>query len=206
MSPEQIRNAYDRQAHRYDAASELIDRLATSELRQELGSRLHGRVLEVAIGTGRNLPFYSSEVTEVVGIDLSKGMLDEARQRARSLPFPVSLIQMNAEQLGFPDHAFDSVAGSEVLCTTPYPEQALAELRRVCRPGGTALFLEHVRSAHWPLRQVQNVVTPFSRRSIGCHWNRDTISAIRAAGFHIRSDRSRLLGVYHLIVAFAPAP
>lgn len=203
MNPQQIRDTYDRHAPRYDSTSEVFDRFVTRELRRGFGGSLHGVVLEAALGTGRNLPWYSPAVTRAVGVDLSAGMLKRAAQRAGTLSFPVDLVEMNVERLAFADHVFDCVAICEALCTTPHPERALAELHRVCRPDGTAVFLEHVRSGHWPVYQMQRLVTPFTERSIGCHWTRDTIAAIRDAGFEVRQDKSRLLGVFHLVVAKA---
>ncbi|MGD9710593.1 MAG: class I SAM-dependent methyltransferase [Thermomicrobiales bacterium] len=201
MKLDQIQRTYDRRAPRYDAASDVVDRFVTRELRAAFGAQMQGRVLEVAIGTGRNLPFYAPAVSHVVGVDLSAGMLREARRRIGVLDMPVDLLQMNAERLAFPDHTFDVVAVSEAFCTIPRPEVALAELRRVCRPGGTAVFLEHVRSSHAVVYQLQRLVSPLSERNMGCSWTRDTPSAIREAGFHIRSERTRLIDVFHLIVA-----
>lgn len=202
MRSDDIRDAYDQYAHRYDSASATLERLVTREMRREFGSVLHGEVLEVAIGTGLNLTEYSDKVTSVTGIDLSANMLERARQRPVS--FPVELHQMDAERLSFADHSFDCVAVSEALCTIPHPDRALAEMYRVCRPGGAGVFLEHVISSHWPILQVQRLVSPFSERRIGCHWTRDTVGAIRNAGFRIERDRSRMLGIYHLIVTTRP--
>jgi ubiquinone/menaquinone biosynthesis C-methylase UbiE len=174
-------------------------------MRRELGQHLRGRTLEIAIGTGLNLACYPPVVERATGIDLSPGMLAVARARAESLGLPIALVQMDSERLAFPDDAFDSVAISLALCTIPRPEVALAEMARVCRPGGTALFLEHVRSPYRPVSAVQRLISPSQERSRGCSWVRDTVESIRQSGFRIDADRSRWLGIFRLVVATAPA-
>lgn len=204
MQSDQIRNVYDRHSGGYDGKAALLERFVTREMRQQLGTFLHGLVLEVAVGTGLSLPYYSPAVIRVTGIDLSMGMLANARQRAQSIDLRFEPVQMNAERLAFRDESFDCVVVSEALCTIPRPEVALAEMFRVCRSTGTAVFLEHVRSGNPLLHLVQRAVSPLPERQIGCHWTRDTVTTIRDAGFDITSDRSRLFDVFHLVVARRP--
>jgi ubiquinone/menaquinone biosynthesis C-methylase UbiE len=204
MKTEQIQDVYDQHAPTYDRSSRLTERLVVDALRQEFGQQMRGTTLEIAIGSGLSLPYYSPDVTRAVGIDLSAGMLAEARKRARSLGREIELIQMDAERLAFPDNAFDTAGISLALCTVPRPEVALAEIARVCKPDGTALFLEHVRSPHWPVYAVERMISPSQERSVGCSWVRDTVGSIRQAGFQVRSDQSRLLGIFRLVVATPP--
>lgn len=146
MRADQIRDIYDQSADRCDAKTAPIERLWLNRLRQEAGGRLHGGTLEVAIGTGLNLPHYGIGVTHAVGIDLSSGMLLQAAMRSREVGRPIDLLQMDAERLAFADGSFDSLITTLSMCTVPRPEVALAEMMRVLRPGGRAVFLEHVRS------------------------------------------------------------
>jgi ubiquinone/menaquinone biosynthesis C-methylase UbiE len=174
-------------------------------LRQKFGQQLRGETLEIAIGSGLNLPHYTQEVTRAVGVDLSSGMLDEARKRASRLEREIELIQMNGEMLAFADHSFDAVGISLSLCTIPRPTVTLEEIARVCRPDGVVIFLEHVRSPHGPVYALQRLWSPVQERSLGCSWVRETVQTVEQAGFQVVSDTSRLLGIFRLVVATPPA-
>jgi ubiquinone/menaquinone biosynthesis C-methylase UbiE len=199
-----VRRIYDERAPNYDRSVGLTERFLLGDLRRRFGAELRGRTLEVAIGSGLNLPAYPPAVTLAVGVDLSGGMLRTARARARRQGLPVALAQMDAERLAFPDDVFDTVAVSQALCTVPDPGAALGELARVCRPEGRVVLLEHVRSSARPLAWLQRRLTPHQVRAIGCHFDRDTVGLLRRAGFAIVSDRSRLFGIVRLVVARPP--
>ena len=169
-----------------------------------MGPELRGDTLEVAVGSGRNLPNYSSAVTRAVGVDLSRGMLAQARRRADALDRPILLVQADDERLPFPDAAFDTVAVSLALCTAPDPIAALRELARVCRPDGRVVLLEHVRSPVGPVFVIQRLLTPLQERFIGCHLTRETVDAARRLGFTIESERCRFFNVFRLVVARPP--
>jgi len=158
----------------------------------------------VAIGSGLNLPYYSPAVTRVVGVDLSRGMLEQAAKRARALGAPIALAQMDAQRLAFPDASFDTVAISLSLCTVRDPIAALRELARVCRPTGRIVLLEHVRSPVWPVFALQRLWTPVQERMIGCHLTRETVELARGLGIAIQSERQRLFGIFRLVVARPP--
>jgi ubiquinone/menaquinone biosynthesis C-methylase UbiE len=137
-------------------------------LRARLLRRARGRVLEVGIGTGCNLPHYPADV-EVVGVDLSWRMLERARQRAATLGRPVQLAPMNLLHLDFPDHAFDTLVATFVLLCLPEYLQpaALRELRRVCRPYGSILLLDSRLSSHTPVRLLMRCPSPWLRVGFG---------------------------------------
>jgi ubiquinone/menaquinone biosynthesis C-methylase UbiE len=204
MNIDQIHDVYDQHAPTYDKSVGLVENIVLGDFRQKFGQRLRGETLEIAIGSGLNLPYYTQEVTRAVGVDLSLGMLDEARKRARSIGREIELIQMNAEKLAFEDNSFDTVGISLSLCTIPQPMVTMEEIARVCRPDGVAVFLEHVRSPHRPVYALQRLVSPVQERSLGCSWVRDTVEVIRQAGFQVRSEQSRLLGIFRLVVAAPP--
>ena len=196
---------YDRLAPEYDRMEGAVERtLMGRSLRAALGAALRGSVLEVAIGSGRNLRFYGEDVTSAVGVDLSAGMLAEARRAADEAGQPVALARMDAERLAFPDATFDTVATSLSLCTVSDPARALREMARVCKPDGRVVLLEHVLSPVWPVAWLQRLVAPLQIRAIGCHLDRETIDLVRARGFTVLSERRRFFGVFRLVVAEPP--
>jgi ubiquinone/menaquinone biosynthesis C-methylase UbiE len=152
-------------------------------VRADLIPLARGRVLEVGIGTAGNLPFYSN-AESITGIDPDPHMLRRARRRARRLAIPVELRQEGAEHLPFDDDTFDSVVATWVLCTIPDPERALAEMRRVLKPGGLLVYAEHTRSRFSLAARLQRLLTPVWKHVAGgCHLDRDAIAMIRRAGF-----------------------
>jgi ubiquinone/menaquinone biosynthesis C-methylase UbiE len=204
MNLTQIRTTYDRLAPTYDKTVGFTERLLLGELRHAFGAELRGETLEVAVGSGLNLPYYSSDVTNAVGIDLSPAMLAEADVKARQLGRAMTFAQMDAQRLAFPDNQFDTVAISLALCTIPDPVSALRELIRVCRPDGRIVLLEHVLSPVWPVALLERIWTPIQERPLGCHLTRETFNTARALGLTIESERARLFGVFRLAVALPP--
>lgn len=205
MEHDRIRRIYDRRAATYDRTVGLGERIAVGDFRRAFGAELRGRTLEIAVGSGLNLPYYGASVTHAVGIDLSEGMLREARRRAAELEIDIALLQMNAEHLAFADESFDTVAISLALCTVTDPTAALREMARVCRREGRIVLLEHVRSPIWPVALLQRIASPLQTRLIGCHLDRRTIDLAHALGFRIDEERSRLAGVFRLAVGRPPA-
>jgi ubiquinone/menaquinone biosynthesis C-methylase UbiE len=196
---------YDRLAPDYDRMEGAVERtLMGRSMRAALGAELRGSVLEVAIGSGRNLPFYSEAVTSVVGVDLSAGMLAEARRAGVEAGRPVTLARMDAEGLAFPAATFDTVVTSLSLCTVADPARALREMARVCKPDGRIVLLEHVRSPVPPLAWLQRLLAPLQVRAMGCHLDRETIALVRDLGFTVLSERRRFFGVFRLVVARPP--
>jgi ubiquinone/menaquinone biosynthesis C-methylase UbiE len=154
------------------------DRLGLARQRRRTAGAATGRVLELGIGTGRNLPHYTS-VDEVVGIEPDPLMLRRARPRAAAAPFPVRLVEGSAEALPFGEDEFDTIVVALALCTIPDPDAALREARRVLKPGGRILFLEHVRSSRPRLARFQDLITPvWMELAGGCHPNRPTVETI----------------------------
>lgn len=205
MNLRQIRAVYDRRAPTYDRTIGLSERVLLGDLRRAFAAELRGQTLEVAVGSGLNLPFYPPTVERAVGIDLSGGMLGQARERANDLGLAIDLVRMDAQRLAFADASFDTVGVSLALCTVPDPVAALAEMARVCRPEGRVVLLEHVRSPVWPVFALERLVSPLQERLIGCHLTRDTIGTARQLGFTVETDRSRLAGVVRLVVARPPS-
>ena len=170
----------------YDAMNEKLEEGWAGEKRRELLTRACGRVLEVGVGTGRNLRHYPRDVDAIVALDPSAGMLERARRRAAEAGRDVRFVRGSAAELPFADDEFDTVVSTLVLCSVPDQAQTLRELRRVLKADGQLLFLEHVRwddpeRARWQDR-LEGLWT---KVACGCHPNRDTLAAIRAAGFSV---------------------
>lgn len=194
-----IRAIYDRLAPRYDRREALVEWLLRG-YRRKLLRRARGRVLEVGIGTGRNLPYYPPGC-RITGIDLSPEMLRIAERRAAQLGRDVTLLPMDAEELSFPAGAFDTVVSSFTLCTVVDPIRALSEMARVTAPGGRILLLEHGRSPHLWLSRLLDRIAPYQIAKYGCHPNRNVLALVQAADLVVLKSERRLLGVLHLIWA-----
>lgn len=187
---------------RYRLLAGLFTLLERSQERNRLNltrMAMSGDVLEVGVGTGAGLPFYD-QARSVTAIDLSPQMLEKARQHLPRCRRPVNLSEMDVQALSFPNDSFDAVVCSYVFCTVPEPALGLAEIRRVLRPNGAAIFLEHVRGEGWR-GPVCDAISPLFRWAAGCHPNRDTIANITAAGFRLMSVQTLRPSIIKLILA-----
>jgi ubiquinone/menaquinone biosynthesis C-methylase UbiE len=154
--------------------------------RQRTIETARGLVLEVGVGSGLNLRFYSRAVDRVHGIDLSIELLRLAHERTADAVVPVSLIRASAEHLPFDVAVFDAIVMTWTLCSIPNPTAALTEMRRVLKPGGDLLFVEHGLSPETRIARWQHWLTPcWERIGGGCHLDRKMDDLIRAAGFQI---------------------
>jgi ubiquinone/menaquinone biosynthesis C-methylase UbiE len=143
-----------------------------------------GSVLEIGGGTGANLPHYR-DAGRVVVSEPDPFMRGRLRRKLARARVPVEVSESGAEDLPFRDGSFDAVVSTLVLCSVPNQEKALAEVRRVLRPGGRLLFIEHVRGEGSVARVQDRVLPLWSRLFAGCHPNRDTLGSIQAAGFEV---------------------
>lgn len=203
---QQVAQRYDGYAARYDAldGGAAASTLGLSELRAEAVAACTGRVLEVGVGTGLNLPLYDERrCSALTAIDLSPGMLRVAEGVANRMRLPVTLEQMDAEQLSFADGVFDTVIDTFSLCVFPDPARAIAEMRRVCKPGGRLVLLEHQRSALAPLAAYQDVTAPAAARFLGkgCMWNQDVAALLADSGLRVVRCKPGLLGLVALFEA-----
>jgi ubiquinone/menaquinone biosynthesis C-methylase UbiE len=156
--------------------------------RRQLLTAARGRVLEIGAGTGANLPFYGEAVTALTCAEPEEPMSRRLAQRIATQSRAVEILAASAERLPVADAQFDTVVSTLVLCTVPDQARVLGELRRVLKPGGTLLFLEHVRSDDPKVAAWQDRLNGFNRLvAYGCNCNRATVAAIRAAGFTITS-------------------
>lgn len=155
-------------------------------LREQLVAGARGRVLEIGVGSGLNLPFYPREIEILLGLDPSADLLQMAKRHADWVHFPVELSEGHAEDIPLEDRAVDHVVMSWTLCSVADPGRALAEIRRVLRPGGSLLFIEHGRAAEPRVSRWQDRLTPLWRRVAGgCHLNRKMDDLVQEGGFAI---------------------
>ena len=164
--------------------------------RRELLDGLAGRVLEVGAGTGLTFPFYPPPVTEVVAVEPEAHLRAQATDAAAQAPVPITVVDGFAEHVPAPDASFDAAVSCIVLCTVSDQARALAELRRVLRPGGELRYYEHVLSRTLPIALTQRIADRLGWPVIGggCHTARDTSAAIAAAGFAIEHERRMWVG------------
>ena len=189
---ERVRRRYDATAERYARLIAPVESLLFGGGREWVCSRARGEVLEVAVGTGRNLPFYPENV-RLTGVELSPRMLDVARRRARELGREADLRLGDAQDLPFGDASFDTVVCTLGLCTIPDDRRAVSEAARVLRPGGRLLLLEHVRSPVLPVRLVQALLNPLSVLLGNDHLLREPLRHVEGEGMIIeRLQRSKL--------------
>jgi phosphatidylethanolamine/phosphatidyl-N-methylethanolamine N-methyltransferase len=182
------RERYERVASFYDSLEAPMERFRFSSWRCRLRNRIAGnRALEAGVGTGKNLPYYPPGV-KVTAIDLSPRMLERARRRASALGLEVELVEMDVQHLEFPDNVFDTVFATFVFCSVPNPVPGLRELRRVCKPAGRLLLLEHVRPGNPLLGLLFKVLNPIVVRMVGANINRRTMENVRRAGWRIRVE------------------
>jgi ubiquinone/menaquinone biosynthesis C-methylase UbiE len=175
------------------------------EWRVDLFSHVSGRVLEVGIGTGANLPFYPNQIQSLTGVDFSEGMLKHAKKKVTkgNFSFPIELMEEDIQALPFSDNTFDSVVSTCVFCSVPDPLIGLKELRRVCKPTGRIFMLEHMRSENKLVGVVMDLLNPLTVRLWGANINRETIETIKAAGLEIETD-SCLMGTIFREVGINP--
>lgn len=187
-----VRRRYERIAPVYDLVDLWMELLAFRRWRpltwQTVG--LEGRVLEVGVGTGKNIAFWPRSV-HMTAIDLSPGMLSRARRRATSRGAHAELREMDVEKLALADGSFDVAVATFVFCSVAHPIEGLRELRRVLRPGGRLVLLEHQRSDSPVVGRMLDILDPVVVRLWGAHVNRPTEEYVSAGGFEM--TRSRFL-------------
>jgi len=184
------RKRYDRIALIYDLIEYPMEKFRFALWRKRLSKSISGDViLEVGVGTGKNFPNYPP-AAEITAIDLSPRMLARARIRAGKLGTKVRLLEMNVQELAFPDCSFDTVFATFVFCSVPDPLLGLAELRRVCKPGGRLFLIEHIRPESLIRGTIFDFFNVFTVRVTGANINRRTVDNVRLAGWNIIVEES----------------
>lgn len=198
-----VLRAWEKHAPTYDRQIVFLEKRLFSGGREWLAERATGRVLDVAVGTGRNLPFYAPDVT-LTGVELSPAMLAVAQERAAGLGLAVDLRVGDAQRLPFGDATFDTAVCALSLCTIPDPAAALREMRRVLVPGGRLLLLDHVVSTWPPVRAAQWLLEQVTGRTAGEYFTRRQLPLVRAAGFEVVEVERLKAGIVERVHARTP--
>src|SRR2546426_7841468 len=203
---ERIRRFYEKSAGRYDKQMRFWDRILDFDGgRRWVCAQASGDVLEIGMGTGLNLPYYRDDA-RLTGIEFSPAMLELARERAKELGGDPDLRVGDAQALEFADESFDTVVCTLALCTIPDDRKAVAEARRVLRPEGRLLLLEHVRSPALPIRAGQRLLEPLTLRFEADHLLRDPADYLAEQGFEIQTLQRSKWGIVERVLARKPAP
>ena len=198
-------------AFAYDKFSRGSEEAGLAEQRRNLIAGASGHVLEIGGGTGANLGYYGAGVESVTVTEPEPSMLKRLERKAREQNSQATVLRAAAEDLPFEDASFDTVVSTLVLCGVDDQPRVLRELRRVLRPGGRLIFLEHVRSDDPRVAKTQDRMNPVNRFFVCCHCNRPTLETIRSAGFEVTELEQTELPkappfVRPLIVGTATAP
>jgi ubiquinone/menaquinone biosynthesis C-methylase UbiE len=185
-----IKKRYNRIARVYDLLESPMES-GFAKWRKELLEKAEGKVLEVGIGTGKNIAHYPENV-ELTGIDFSERMIERAQKKAWNKD-NVHLHVMDAENMDFEDDTFDTIVTSCVYCSVPDPVQGMKEMKRVCKPGGKLLMLEHVRSNNKIAGKLMDFLNPVPLNIYGANINRKTYKNLLKAGFKPENIQVKLL-------------
>lgn len=203
QATKKTRRRYQRISRFYDLMETLAEK-RYHPWREKLWAKINGtEVLEVGVGTGKNMSHYPA-VAHITGIDLTPGMLEQARKKARTsgIDSHVDLQLGDAQALDFPDNSFDTGLATFVFCSVPDPVLGLREMKRVVRPGGKVLLLEHMRSPNSTLGVLMDLLNPLVVRMVGANINRRTVDNVRKAGLEIEQvEDLGMGGIFKMIVA-----
>lgn len=197
---EDLEKKFDRTSRVYDLVDYPFERFRYRKLRRRIWQGLTGRILDAGVGTGCNIPFYP-DGTEVVGVELSQGMLERAREKAERLGRSAHLVKGDAAALQFPDNYFDTVVATFLCCVVREPDRVARELKRVCKPGGQIILLEYVLSKRLIRRLIQRTITPYTRFLFGVDFTQDTIGKLKAAGYDLVHVEDITADILKLIIA-----
>ncbi len=179
---EKIKNRYNRISKVYDLLEKPMESMSTNEWWDKIVGKIEGtKLLEVGVGTGKNLVYYPNHL-DVTGIDFSVKMLEKAKEKVVDYD-NIKLIEMDAQNMGFDDNTFDTVVTSCVFCSVPDPVAGLKEIRRVCKDNGKIIMLEHMRSSNEGIGKFMDLINFIPLHIWGANINRRTLENLEKAGF-----------------------
>lgn len=200
---EKVKKRYDRISPVYNQLEFVMERMAMAGWRQEFWEKVRKNLqtgdlmLEAGVGTGKNMPYYpEAEEVRIEAIDISPGMLSRAESRAEELGIEVNLRKMDIQSLDYPDNHFDLIVTSCVFCSVPDPVLGLKELKRVCKPAGKILMLEHMLSDKLVLKNLMNLLNFIPRHIWGANINRRTMENIERVGLKVAAVKNLWLDVF----------
>lgn len=197
MDRQSLIKKFDNQAEKYDKRRKND---ALYRFRQRIFQEAERKVLEVAIGSGLNFPFYRSNI-ELTGVDFSYEMLKKAGRAAKDYPFTTKLIQKDVETMEFNDDSFDTIISSTSFCAYQEPVDVLNKFQRWCKPEGKILLLEHGISTNKLLAGIQKMVNPLALRTVGCHQNRDISAIVKKSDLELIREERYMAGSLYLLWA-----
>lgn len=197
---------YDRIAAIYDKVELILEKAKIGVWRENLWQRVaenvppnNGKLLEAGVGTGKNIEYYPENI-EIYAIDFSEKMLDRARLKAKKYNKNINLINMDIQNLEFADNYFDIIVTSCVFCSVPDPVQGLKELKRVCKPEGKIIMLEHMRTKKEPVGKVMDMFNWVSLYTYGANINRKTMENIDRANLNVVEENNLFSDIVKEIV------
>jgi ubiquinone/menaquinone biosynthesis C-methylase UbiE len=194
IQTEMIKRRYNRIAQFYDQLEAMMEKKQIEEWRGLIWRQARGKVLEVGVGTGKNIPYYPQN-TGITAIDFSEKMLEKAREKAIFYNKTVDLRLMDIQQLEFPDETFDMAITTFVFCSVPDPVKGLHEMKRVLKKGGRIMMMEHVRSEKTWLGLAMDLINPLIVRISGANINRKTFENLRSAGLPVALEQNLVLDI-----------
>ena len=199
------RKKYDRYSYFYDFFESFGEVMVFKRWRKDLLSKLEGKILEVGVGTGKNLPFYNQNA-KVTAIELSPKMLKKAIDKAKKLKRDYRLFNMDAQDMSFPDESFDYIVSTFVLCSVPDPIKTLREMKRLLKKDGKIMMLEHFLSKNKVIALWQHLHNPITRGIFGFNVNRNTPQNIENVGLKIVHDEYLALkDIFRKIICKRPS-
>lgn len=193
MKDQEVKQKYDRISVVYDWFEFFPENIMFKKWRKRILQQPKGKVLEIGVGTGKNLPYYNYKKVVLTAIDISEGMLKQAEALAKKNTFPVSFKLASAQKLPFEDDTFDYIICTCVLCSVPEPVIALKEMKRVLKPEGKIIMLEHVLSKNRIIACIENLFNPLTTRMMGVNINRNTLENIKKSGLKLIKEKNLAL-------------
>lgn len=179
---EKIKKRYDRAAKIYDIMEAPMEMMSLKKWRLDVMKELKGKVLEVGVGTGKNIEYYPEGI-DITAVDFSEKMLNKAKVKAELHKKRVDFHIMDVENMEFQDNTFDTIFTTCVFCSVPDPVKGLKEMKRVCKSGGKIIMIEHVRSQGKILGLIMDMLNPLVVNSYGANINRRTVENVEKSGF-----------------------
>ena len=190
MNDKEVEAKYTRMSRMYNFFEFFPENIMFKRWRRRVLQQPQGKVLEIGVGTGKNLPYYDYSKVDLTAIDISQGMLLYAENLAKKNNYPVKLKLASAQKLPFKDNTFDYIVCTFVLCSVPDPVQALKEMKRVLKKDGKIILLEHVLSKNKLFSTLENLFNPLTTRMMGVHINRDTPWNIKKSGLKLVKEKN----------------
>lgn len=198
---EKIKTRYNRISPYYDFMELILEKLAFARWRRKVFASLHGKIiLEVGVGTGKNLDFYPVG-KRITAIDFSPGMLQRAQKKVKRKGLKVDLVEMDVQDLRCDDQSFDTIIATFVFCSVPDPIRGLQEIKRVSKKDGKIILLEHVRPVRALRGKMFDFLNPITVKLMGVNINRNTVDNVKKAGLKIVEEKNLFLDIVKLIVA-----